>query len=144
MAERKEYNARMPSYAIGQHGGVDAIDGTDVDDTNIAHAYAGRFPADDRTQDGSEGVNDPRAPELVPDGGHLVATVITEVAGAEGILSPLGVEPYADLAALITGAPTAMPGPGTQWTTDSYITLGDGSLAHWGTTGSAWTVGAAP
>ena len=142
MAEAKHYNARMPSRAIGEHGGVAGVDGTDVDTTLVSHAYAGRFPSDDRTQDGSEGVNEARAPEIVPDGGHINPSLITEVVGLEGVASPYGAEMYADLAALITGAPTASPD--TQWTADSQITLADGSLAHWGTTGSAWTVGAAP
>ena len=31
--------------------------------------------------------------------------------------------------------------PATAWTTGQYVTLGDGSLAHWG--GAAWTSGKA-
>ena len=135
MAEAKHYDDRMPDRAIGRNGS----DGLHVDNTLVSHAYAGRFPSDDRTQDGSDPAFEPRAPELVPDGGHPLVVSVVETVGGEGILSPYGAESMPNLAAM-TGV-TSSTGAGA-WSTGSYVTLGDGSTCYWN--GTAWIVGVAP
>ncbi|WP_395160398.1 hypothetical protein [Ilumatobacter sp.] len=66
----------------------------------------------------------------------VVATGATEVTGAEGTLTPTNAGPPLTIA----GLSTVIASPLTEWAVGSYITLGDGSLAHWG--GSAWVAGA--
>lgn len=58
-------------------------------------------------------------------------------AGSPGTTTPANSYAPANLAGL-TGVTAS---PNTAWTTGQYITLRDGSLAHW--TGSAWAAGAA-
>lgn len=60
-------------------------------------------------------------------------------AGTPGSFTPTGATPPANLAALanITASPT------TKWTTGQYVTLGDGSKAHWAGSTDKWKVGAA-
>jgi hypothetical protein len=65
------------------------------------------------------------------------ATTLT--AGTPGTLTPSNSYPPADLAALQASAVTKSPT--TAWVSGTYVTLGDGSKAHW--TGTAWAAGAA-
>lgn len=60
-------------------------------------------------------------------------------AGSPGTATPANSYFPETLAALQASSITASPA--TAWTTGQYITLGDGSTAHW--TGSAWAAGAA-
>jgi len=59
-------------------------------------------------------------------------------AGSPGSFTPSGATPAADLAGL--NACTA--DPTTPWTEGQFVTLGDGSQAHWN--GSSWSAGPAP
>jgi hypothetical protein len=84
--------------------------------------------------------------EPIDTGDHLnleITTVATEATGATaGIpatLTPANSYPPADLADAATGFTAS---PLTSWTTGQYVTLEDGSLAHWN--GTAWIAGAKP
>lgn len=68
------------------------------------------------------------------------ATGATEVAGAEATLTPANTYAPANLADANSGDFTASPA--TAWSTGSYVTLEDGSLAHWDSTD--WVEGKAP
>lgn len=68
------------------------------------------------------------------------ATGATEVEGGAATLTPANSYAPADLADANSGDFTASPG--TAWDTGSYVTLEDGSLAHWD--GSDWVEGEAP
>jgi len=68
----------------------------------------------------------------------VVATGATESTGAEGEWTPVTAGPRKVLADM-TGVAAS---PATAWDTGSYMTLGDGTLAHWD--GAAWVAGAAP
>lgn len=68
----------------------------------------------------------------------ILATGATESAGLEGAYTPTDAGPPMVLAGL--DAVTASPA--TVWSTGSFVTLGDGSLAHWD--GAAWAAGVAP
>ena len=67
------------------------------------------------------------------------ATGATEVAGAAATLTPANSYPPADLTAAATGFTAS---PATAWGSGSFVTLGDGSQAHW--SGTAWAAGVAP
>lgn len=68
----------------------------------------------------------------------VVATEATEVIGLEGTWSlPTNAGPMMVLADMST----VTAAPATAWSTDSFMTLGDGSLAHWDS--AAWAAGAA-
>lgn len=67
------------------------------------------------------------------------ATGATEVEGGEGTLTPPNSYAPYDLADAATGFTAS---PNTAWDTGSYVTLEDGSRAHWD--GSAWVAGEAP
>jgi hypothetical protein len=60
-------------------------------------------------------------------------------AGIPATLTPANSYPPADLADAATGFTAS---PLTSWTTGQYVTLEDGSLAHWN--GTAWIAGAKP
>lgn len=78
-------------------------------------------------------------PEPTCGGGALgtAATGADENPGAAADLTPDGSYPPADLAS----ATSMTANPTTAWSTGSYVTLGDGSQAHW--SGTAWVAGAA-
>lgn len=63
----------------------------------------------------------------------------TGTAGVPGTWGPTDTYPPFDLAALKAGSVTASPT--TAWTTGQYVTLGDGTFAHWDAT--AWVAGKA-
>lgn len=67
----------------------------------------------------------------------VLATGATEAVGLEGTYTPTNAGPPMTLA----GLAGVTASPGTAWTTDSYVTLGDGTTAHWN--GTAWAAGAA-
>ena len=67
----------------------------------------------------------------------IPATGATEVPGGAATLSPANSYPPADVASASSLTAT----PATAWTVGSYVTLGDGSLAHWNAT--AWVAGVA-
>ena len=68
----------------------------------------------------------------------VVATEATEVVGLEGTWStPVNAGPMMVLADMAT----VTASPATAWTTDSYMTLGDGTICHWDS--AAWAAGAA-
>jgi hypothetical protein len=79
-------------------------------------------------------------PPTATDGARaiIVATGATEVAGTEGDLTPANAGPPM----VIDGLSTVTASPLTVWGTGGYITLGDGSSAHWD--GAAWAAGVAP
>jgi hypothetical protein len=59
-------------------------------------------------------------------------------AGKPGAWTPAGRMPPQKF----TQMDTITASPATAWTAGQYVTLGDGSEAHWG--GAAWTSGIAP
>jgi hypothetical protein len=61
-------------------------------------------------------------------------------AGTSGTWTPAGAAVPANLAALQAGSVTATPA--TAWLTNTYMTLGDTTKAHWDA--AAWVTGAAP
>lgn len=66
------------------------------------------------------------------------ATTATQVAGTAATLTPANSYAPKNFAALTNTNPTASPA--TNWTTGSYLLLGDGSKANWN--GTAWAIGA--
>jgi len=85
------------------------------------------------------GITDVQPPAVTAGARAIVlATGATEVVGLEGTYTPVNAGPPMVLADL--DAVTASPL--TAWTTDSFVTLGDGSLAHWDS--AAWAAGVAP
>jgi hypothetical protein len=85
------------------------------------------------------GVTDVQPPEATNGARAIIlATGATEVSGDEGTYTPTNAGPPMVLAGLtdVTASPTSA------WSTDSYITLGDGSTAYWD--GSSWAAGVAP
>jgi hypothetical protein len=67
------------------------------------------------------------------------ATGATEVEGGEATLTPANSYPPFDLVDAGTGFTAS---PGTAWDTGSFVTLEDGSIAHWD--GTSWEEGEAP
>jgi len=117
--------------------------GESVAETEVPHPFSGNFPTGYNPSDGDTQILDPLGGIAGPILPATSITTITEAtAPAAAIYAPANCVPPADLAELISIGPTASPA--TQWTTGNFVILGDGSLAHWGTTGSAWTAGAAP
>ncbi len=85
------------------------------------------------------GITDVQPPAVTNGARAIVlATGATESVGAEGSYTPANAGPPMNLAGL-TGVTAS---PATVWSTGSYVTLGDGTLAHWD--GAAWAVNAAP
>jgi len=68
----------------------------------------------------------------------ILATGATEDAGLEASFTPTNAGPPMNLA----GLAGVTASPGTAWTTDSFVSLGDGTTAHWD--GAAWAAGVAP
>jgi hypothetical protein len=63
--------------------------------------------------------------------------------GASGVASPGKFTPPGAMApANLAGLSGVTASPATAWTTGQYVTLGDGSTAHWNST--AWVAGIAP
>jgi len=63
--------------------------------------------------------------------------------GASGVASPGKFTPPGAMApANLAGMSGVTASPNTAWTTGQYVTLGDGSTAHWD--GAAWVAGIAP
>jgi len=63
--------------------------------------------------------------------------------GASGISSPGKFTPQGAMAPATLAQMTGITAtPATAWTTGQYVTLGDGSAAHWD--GAAWVAGIAP
>jgi len=72
-------------------------------------------------------------------GGTAVGVAATgATAGTPATLTPANSWPPTDLADAATGFTAS---PTTAWTSGQYVTLGDGSIAHWNAT--AWVAGAA-
>lgn len=113
----------------------------------------------DVTRD-SGGVASPLLEVIDPDGDHMhlelvsvapptptdgavalgvPATGANVTSSTEAVLSPSNSYPPEDLAAAIAGPFAATPS--TAWATGKYVTLGDGSEAHW--SGTAWVAGRA-
>jgi hypothetical protein len=79
------------------------------------------------------------APPDAECGGTAVGVAATgATAGSPATLSPANSWPPTDLVDAATGFTAT---PATAWTAGQYVTLGDGSLAHW--SGTAWAAGAA-
>lgn len=86
------------------------------------------------------GVTDVQPPAAT-DGAQaiVIATEATETSGLEGTWStPTNAGPMMVLADMAT----VTASPLTAWDTDSFMTLGDGSLCHWDS--AAWAAGVAP
>ena len=96
-------------------------------------------------------------PNPAPAGGGVAPPVVAPPAGTGGTppggaIPPAGPDPNdltatngpaagaADFAAL-AGPPVIAATPNTAWTTGQFVTIGDGSKAHWD--GAAWVAGAA-
>jgi hypothetical protein len=78
-------------------------------------------------------------PEADCDASALGVPATTINAGIPATLEPANSYAPADLAELVSDAPTA--DPATAWTTGQYVELRDGSFAHWD--GDSWEAGAA-
>lgn len=105
----------IPAYDTGDHISGSALEG-----------------------EGREG-QPPIAETILP-----LATGALEAAGLEGAFTPSTVThriPH-NLIELQAQAANITASPGTTWTTASFVTLGDGTIAHWD--GAAYAVGAAP
>ena len=63
-------------------------------------------------------------------------------AGTPGTFTPANSYPPKDFTDLTNGSPTVVASPATSWTTGQYVTLSDGSKAHWN--GTTWIAGAKP
>lgn len=63
-------------------------------------------------------------------------------AGIPGAFTPASSYPPEDFTDLTNGSPTVVASPATAWTTGQYVTLSDGSKAHWN--GTAWIAGPKP
>lgn len=63
-------------------------------------------------------------------------------AGIPGAFTPANSYPPEDFTDLTNGSPTVVASPATAWTTGQYVTLSDGSKAHWN--GTAWIAGPKP
>jgi hypothetical protein len=61
--------------------------------------------------------------------------------GAPGTWTPTNSAPPMTLAELVAATPAIVASPLTAWASGEYVTLGDGSKAHWSST--AWVAGAA-
>lgn len=79
------------------------------------------------------------APPAATCGAEALGTPATgATAGSPGTLTPANSYPPADLADAQTGF---VASPTTAWTAGQYVTLGDGTTAHW--SGTAWVAGVA-
>jgi hypothetical protein len=70
----------------------------------------------------------------------IQATGANEVVGLVGTWTPAGAVAPATLVACNAAVVNVVPT--TAWSTDSFMTLGDASTAHWD--GAAWVIGTAP
>lgn len=78
-------------------------------------------------------------PPAATDGAQPIVFPTEATAGDPGTWSsPTNAGPVMVLADLAT----VTASPGTAWTTDQHVVLGDGTFAHWD--GAAWTAGKAP
>ena len=129
------YKSRVPGYWTAPLGET-------LDSAGVPHSFSGNFPSGYNPSDGDDQSLDPVGGIAGP---ILAATEITSIteatAPAAAIYAPANCVPPADFAELTSINPTA--DPASSWTPGNFVILGDGSLAHWGNSGSNWVEGAA-